>query len=1376
MKKILGLDLGTTSIGWALVNEAQEDNETSKIVKLGVRVNPLTTDEKKKFEEGKPITTNADRTLKRSARRNLQRYKLRRQLLIDTLIRYNIITKDSVLTQVGKNSTYETLEFRDKATREKISLENFSRVLLMINKKRGYKSSRKVNNNDDGFAVDGMGIAKYLYDNKLTPGQYVLKQLQNNKKHIPSFYQSDLILEFNKIWGFQKQYYPDILDDNLYEALKNQGKLNSIKCFKTAKGIYTAENKGKRDVVKLQHYTWRSKAVEHKLDIEQVAYVLVEINNNINKSSGYLGQISDRSKNLHFNNITVGTYLYQSIQNNKHTSLKNKVFYRQDYLDEFEKIWETQAKYHPLLTPKLKAEVRDIVIFYQRKLKSQKSLLSFCQLEQWQQTYYTANGKLSKRTIGSKVVSRSSPLFQEFKIWQNLNILQFEQKDRNNKDVFVLDDEQRSLIFEALNVRGKLKEKDILSLLKLNTKLWKTNFSEGLEGNNTNKALYNIYQSIAEQEGYGLDWANKTAKEIKTELIAVFNDAGIDSKILDFNVNLNSNDFYLQPSYQLWHLLYATEDDDNITQEDRIKYGNSNVILKKNLEKKFGFKPEHTKLLANIALEQDYANLSTKALKKIIPHLQVGNNYSTACALVGYNHSNSLNKEDNNNRVLKDKLDILPKNSLRNPIVEKIINQTINLVNQVIDTYGKPDEVRVELARDLKKSAKERETTTKHINSATKINDDIKKVIKTEFGFTATKNDVVKYKLYQELKTNGYKTIFSNKYIPKERIFSKDIDIEHIIPKAILYDDSFSNKTLAYRQVNLKKADRTAFDFISQDYHSKLDSYTATVNALFDKKAISKSKQKKLLTPSSKLPTNFIERDLRNSQYIAKKTVAILQEAFTNVNTTTGQITSKLRDDWDLVNVMKELNLPKYKTLNLTEIEERKGGKRVEIITNWTKRNDHRHHAMDALTVAFTTVSHIQYINNLNAARNETNKVLYGLKQKLTKTYTEHNGNKKRKFIPPVISFREEAKKHLNSVLVSFKTKNKVLTNNINKTKTNVGYNSTLQQTPRGQLHKETIYGKSKRELSKPTTLNKKFTPQLAALIVNSEIKALILKHLKTYNNNAALAFSSKNLKNNPIMYKNEPLKSVFCFEEIYTIRKDIDPTLKIDKVLDGKTKLILQKRLKTYGNAKLAFTDLDNNPIWLNKEKGIKIKRVTITGPKNVEALHYKKDHFGKPILDVNGQKQPVDFVSTGNNHHIAIYKDNQGKLQEKPVSFFEAVARANAKLPVIDKAFNAHIGWEFLYTLKQNEMFVFPKDDFNPNTIDLKDPKHAKLILEHLFRVQKTTTKDYFFRHHLETNVIESKATLHVSWKRVGLSGLKGIIKVRLNHLGQIVEVGEY
>jgi len=142
MKKILGLDLGTTSIGWALVNEAEEITEKSSIVKLGVRVIPLTTDEEGDFLKGKAISINADRTLKRGARRNLDRFQLRRDALIEFLKEKNFITDESLLSEEGKQTTFSTYELRAKSVKDKITKEDFAKVLLMINKKRGYKSSR----------------------------------------------------------------------------------------------------------------------------------------------------------------------------------------------------------------------------------------------------------------------------------------------------------------------------------------------------------------------------------------------------------------------------------------------------------------------------------------------------------------------------------------------------------------------------------------------------------------------------------------------------------------------------------------------------------------------------------------------------------------------------------------------------------------------------------------------------------------------------------------------------------------------------------------------------------------------------------------------------------------------------------------------------------------------------------------------------------------------------------------------------------------------------------------------------------------------------------------------------------------------------------
>ena len=153
----------------------------------------------------------------------------------------------------------------------------------------------------------------------------------------------------------------------------------------------------------------------------------------------------------------------------------------------------------------------------------------------------------------------------------------------------------------------------------------------------------------------------------------------------------------------------------------------------------------------------------------------------------------------------------------------------------------------------------------------------------------------------------------------------------------------------------------------------------------------------------------------------------MLNEICRRVVATTGAITDELREDWQLVDVMKELNWEKYKVLGLVEYFEDNDGRLIGRIKDWTKRNDHRHHAMDALTVAFTKDVFIQYFNNKNASlKPDTNEAA------IRNKYFQ-NG----KAIPPMSldEFRAEAKKHLNDTLISIKTKNKVVTINLNRTK-----------------------------------------------------------------------------------------------------------------------------------------------------------------------------------------------------------------------------------------------------------------------------------------------------------------------------------------------------
>ena len=1382
MKKILGLDLGSTSIGWALVHEAENEDEKSEIIKLGVRVNPLTTDEQQDFEKGKSITVNANRTLKRSARRNLQRYKQRRSKLIEVLKRANIINENTILTEDGKNTTFQTLALRAKAAKQQIKLSELARVLISINKKRGYKSSRKVNAEDDGQVIDGIGIAIKLYEDNLTPGQYCYNLLQNGKKVLPDFYKSDLQAEFNKVWKNHLQYYPQQLTNDLYKEIEGKGGKATWAICAKAFDLVGVKRTGNAHDKKLENYSWRVQALTDKLNIEQLAVVLQDINNNLNSSSGYLGAISDRSKELYFNKQTVGEYLYHQILDNKHTRLKDQVFYRQDYLDEFEQIWETQKQFHYELTDELKSEIRDIIIFYQRRLKSQKGLVSFCEFES-KQVELIIDGKRKTKTIGSRVCPKSSPLFQEFKIWQNLSNLEFQNKKTKKVEKLVeYDMNIKNLLYNELNIKGNLKKKEILKILNLDSKEWDMNYSE-LQGNVTNSILFEAYQKIMTHSGHDIDLNKLNATEVKEAVKLVFENLGIDTDILEFNTELSGNAFEKQKSYLLWHLLYSYEGDTSNTGNEK---------LYKKLKNTFGFEKEYAQYLVNINFQDDYGSLSSKAIKNIIPFIKE-HKFDEACTLAGYNHSHSVTREQNENRELKDKLDLLPKNSLRNPVVEKILNQMVNVINSIIDdpALGKPDEIRIELARELKKSAKEREAATKSINQAKIKHEEFRKILQKEFFIpNPTRTDIIRYKLYKELASTGYRTLYSNTYISPEKLFSKEFDIEHIIPKARLFDDSFSNKTLEVRDVNLKKNDETAYDYIESNYsNEELKEYIDRVEKFFkDGKdafgnSISKAKYKKLLMKGTEIGEGFIERDLRESQYIAKKAKQMLLEICTSVISTSGSITDKLREDWGLINTMKELNLPKYKQLGLTEIEERKDGIEIEKIIDWTKRNDHRHHAMDALTVAFTKHNHIQYLNNLNARDDKHGKKkanIYAIEQKETTI----NENGKRVFKLPMPGFRTEAKKHLEKILISHKTKNKVVTRNKNKIK---GTNKVqIALTPRGQLHKETVYGQSKRYVTKKVKIGTAFDEILINKVANNKFRSALLKRLADNENNPKKAFGGKNSPaKNPIVTSDnkqlpEKVKLVWL-ENSFTIRKDISPDLKLEKVVDKGIKNILQDRLNKFdGNAKEAFVNLDKNPIWLNKEKGISIKRVTISGVNNAEPLHHKKDHFGNDILDKNGKQIANDFVSTANNHHVAIYRDDQGNLQEEVVSLFEAVARVHAGLPVINK--NHEKGWEFLFTMKQNEMFVFPSNDFDPNEIDLKNEENYHLISPHLFRVQKLSNKNYVFNHHLETTAVGNDTLKNKSLSKFKYhfiqspNGLDGIIKVRINHIGKIVQVGEY
>ena len=196
------------------------------------------------------------------------------------------------------------------------------------------------------------------------------------------------------------------------------------------------------------------------------------------------------------------------------------------------------------MTPELKKEIRDIIIFYQRSLKSQKGLISFCELES-KLVEIEVNGKMRKKVVGSRVCPKSSPLFQEFKIWSILNNIcvwsvdkskssEARKMDGRNKEPN-LTQEEKEILFKELSLKEKLSKRDVLELLFEDARKLDMNY-EKVEGNRTQATLFKAYQKIIARSGHGeYDFERMSSSEILEIVSGVFDGLGYNTDILYFN-------------------------------------------------------------------------------------------------------------------------------------------------------------------------------------------------------------------------------------------------------------------------------------------------------------------------------------------------------------------------------------------------------------------------------------------------------------------------------------------------------------------------------------------------------------------------------------------------------------------------------------------------------------------------------------------------------------------------------------------------------------------------------------------------------------------------------------------------------------------------
>lgn len=1068
-----------------------------------------------------------------------------------------------------------------------------------------------------------------------------------------------------------------------------------------------------------------------------------------NSNSDYVTAINQRYAHLQEAHLTVGQYFAEQLRSSQTESgaivyrVKDQVYPRQAYIDEYNQIMQVQSAYYPeVLTPHFIQMLRDEVIFMQRPLKSCKHLVSLCEFEKQEKVMRIQqdDGKGGKEVVerkikfGPKVAPKSSPLFQLCRLYEAVNNIRLTHPDNSPRP---LTDEERTKLVAYLQGSEALQEKkptkrpskkpkketcpevnldSLKQVLQIEEELHADKLLEsGITGDATRIILASILQPYEQ-------YHHLLTMELETRPMKVQTTDEATGEITEHEVAVLTDSYTRQPLYRLWHILYSIEERDAMRKALITQLGMSEEDLDGGLL---------DQLYRLDFVKPGYGNKSAKFMCKLLPQLQQGLGYSESCAAVGYRHSVSLTREEIAERPLLPQIPLLQRNELRQPMVEKILNQMINLVNTLQAEYG-IDEVRIELARELKMSREERERISRSNGTRKTKNDAVAKYIQ-ECGFYPTKTLIRKYLLWEEAE---HRCMYCGKEISLSQCMNGDeMEVEHIIPKSILYDDSFGNKVCACRQCNKEKSNMTALEYIRtkgweaeyRDRLNKLREEAKRQEKVTQKKkevrkqTISYSKYQRLLWLKKDIPADFLERQLRLTQYISRQAMSILQQGIRRVAASEGGVTARLRSLWGYDDILHSLNLDRYKSMGETKLVTKHPNSEEDEsmkcrITDWSKRKDHRHHAIDALVVACTRQGYIQRLNRLSseADRNEMRQ-----ETELRKEPTADKLSLLERWLSQRSHFSvQDVSDKVAEILISYPKPKRTHTwgRNRYKKKTADGKEKTCVQTrvlvPRGELMEASLYGK---------------------IISNGEER--IVKR-----------------------YPLHALKGMV-----------VDPRLR---------ELITQRE---QGHT----TEAKGTPLYLDAEKKQEVRSVRCYAAKlsTDKAIPLCYDEQGKAIT----------FAKSGSNHHVAIYRTAQGELTESLVSFWDAVDQARYGLPLIIKhprevaeqvlqredipeevlRLLPPADYEFVDSFQQNEMVIVGlSDEELQRAIDQQD---YRTLSEHLYRVQKITSKDYFFRYHLETGVSDCKNATGRIPKFHRVSSFKAyeekkIHKVRIDLLGRI------
>jgi CRISPR-associated endonuclease Csn1 len=626
------------------------------------------------------------------------------------------------------------------------------------------------------------------------------------------------------------------------------------------------------DVAAKLPYVLRAEALKRALTPEELGRVFYHLgerrgfksNRRTDRKAEDTGKVYDgiaevRSKK---GSQTLGEYF--AAGDPKKARIRNHYLARADYEEECVKIFDSQQRHHDCLTPKFRRKLSRC-LFWQRPLKSQKSLIGRCSL-------------LTTR----RRCSIADPIAQEFRLLQAVNHLNIIDPDGNMR---VLTNAERAKLLDALRNQGDLTFTAVRKLLGLKKKESRFNLEEGgekkLPGNRTHQAM---------TEAIGEDWEKLSDVE-KSQLVGIVRGSTDEASLRG------------QIGAAFPNLLYACDTLDKVVLEDR--------------------PAAHCK----------------KVLADLVERMRDGIPYATARA--DFEATHKLGGPTEPVDQLPSVRTFLP--SLTNPAVIRALTELRKVVNELVRLHGKPDMVRIELARDLKKPRHIRQAISDRMRQREGERSVAVQNLKSKGVTNPSRADIEKVMLAEEC---GWVCPYTGKSFGMIDLIGSApaVDVEHIFPRRYL-DDSFINKTLCVATENRAvKKDRLPAEAYAGDaprYQQILDRVRAFRSELRDEKL------RRFM--ADKVDADFASRQLVDTAYASREAaryIGLLYGGIVDVRsdrrvrTSSGRLSGLLRSAWKLNTILGTAESPK--------------GRGV----------DHRHHAVDAIVVALSTDSIVKAVTD----------------------------------------------------------------------------------------------------------------------------------------------------------------------------------------------------------------------------------------------------------------------------------------------------------------------------------------------------------------------------------------------------------------------------